>query len=87
MPTHNGPNAINDCALFDPSDELTYTLARASRITGLSISTLRRHAAANRLRLLKVGGRTLVHSASLRGLLGDGQSNKTALTKNKSNAE
>lgn len=49
---------------------LTHTLNDAARITGLSRSTLYRHAAANRLRLVKVGGRTLVDAASLRALVG-----------------
>jgi hypothetical protein len=49
---------------------LTHTLNDAARISGLSRSTLYRHAAADRLRLVKVGGRTLVDAASLRALLG-----------------
>jgi hypothetical protein len=49
---------------------LTHTLNDASHISGLSRSTLYRHAAASRLRLVKVGGRTLVDAASLRALLG-----------------
>jgi excisionase family DNA binding protein len=49
---------------------ITYNLNDAARITGLSRSTLYRHAAAGRLRLLKCGGRTLVDAASLRALLG-----------------
>ena len=36
---------------------------------GLSVSTLYRHAGAKRLRLTKVGGRTLVDAGSLRRLL------------------
>ncbi len=48
---------------------LTMTLSNASAISGLSISTLRRHAAKGHLRLIKLGGRTLVDSASLRRLL------------------
>ena len=49
---------------------LTHTLNDAARITGLSRSTLYRHAAAGRLRLVKVGGRTLVDADSLRALVG-----------------
>jgi excisionase family DNA binding protein len=49
---------------------LTHTLNDACRISGLSRSTLYRHATAGRLRLVKVGGRTLVDAASLRALLG-----------------
>lgn len=52
-----------------PSTILSYTLPRAAQITGLSVSTLYRHAGAKRLRLTKVGGRTLVDAGSLRRLL------------------
>lgn len=56
-----------------PSPEpLTYTLAAAAAVSGLSRSTLYRHAAAGRLRLVRVGGRTLVDAASLRVLIGAG---------------
>lgn len=48
---------------------LAYTLSDASAACGLSRSTLYRHAAAGRLRLVRVGGRTLVDAASLRALL------------------
>lgn len=49
---------------------LSYDLHDAARISGLSRATLYRHAAAARLRLVKVGGRTLVCAASLRALVG-----------------
>jgi excisionase family DNA binding protein len=49
---------------------LTYTLNNAAAACGLSRSTLYRHAAAGRLQLMKVGGRTLVNAASLRALVG-----------------
>ena len=52
---------------------LTHTLNHAATITGLSRSTLYRHASAGRLRLVRVGGRTLVDAASLRELVGAGQ--------------
>ena len=52
------------------SAPLTYTLNGAAAASGLSRSTLYRHAAAGRLRLVKVGGRTLVDAASLRALVG-----------------
>lgn len=56
-----------------PSPEpLTYTLAAAAAVSGLSRSTFYRHAAAGRLRLVRVGGRTLVDAASLRVLIGAG---------------
>ncbi len=48
---------------------LTHTLNDAAHITGQSRSTLYRHAAAGRLRLVKVGGRTLVDAGSLRALV------------------
>ena len=51
---------------------LTYTLNDATKVSGLSRSTLYRHARAGRLRLVKVGGRTLVDADSLRALLGTG---------------
>jgi hypothetical protein len=47
-----------------------YTLPDATVVTGLSVATLRRRAKEGRLRLLQVGGRTLVEAASLRALLG-----------------
>jgi excisionase family DNA binding protein len=49
---------------------ITHTLNDAARITGLSRSTLYRHAAAGRLRMVRVGGRTLVDAVSLRVLVG-----------------
>jgi hypothetical protein len=50
-------------------ERLSYTLTDAASVTGLSVATLYRHAKAQRLRLFKVGGRTLVCAASLRALL------------------
>ncbi|WP_206664492.1 helix-turn-helix domain-containing protein [Dankookia rubra] len=49
---------------------LSYGINDAAAVSGLSRSTLYRHATAGRLRLVKVGGRTLVCAASLRVLLG-----------------
>ncbi len=54
----------------DHAAPLTHTLNAAARLTGLSRSTLYRHAAAGTLRLVKVGGRTLVDAGSLRALVG-----------------
>ena len=51
-------------------EPLTYTLNAAAAASGLSRSTLYRHAAAGKLRLVKVGGRTLVDANSLRALVG-----------------
>ena len=49
---------------------LTYTLPDAARLSGLSVATLRRRAADGTLRLIRVGGRTLVPGDSLRAMLG-----------------
>jgi excisionase family DNA binding protein len=51
------------------SERVTLTLQTAAEITGVSIPTLRRHEKAGRLRLLKVGGRTLVEARSLEAML------------------
>ncbi len=51
-------------------DAITYTLQDASRLSGLSVATLRRRAAAGQLRLFRSGGRRLVDGASLRRMLG-----------------
>ena len=48
---------------------LGYTLNDATATSGLSRSTLYRHAKAGRLRLARVGGRTLVIGESLRALI------------------
>jgi hypothetical protein len=50
-------------------DALTFTLADAARMSGLSQATLRRRACEGALRLVRVGGRTLVDGASLRRML------------------
>ena len=49
---------------------ITYGLKESAAVSGLSVSTLYRHAKAGRLRLVKVGARTLVDAASLLALLG-----------------
>jgi hypothetical protein len=49
---------------------ITYGLKDSAAVSGLSVSTLYRHAKAGRLRLVKVGARTLVDAASLLALLG-----------------
>lgn len=49
---------------------ISYTLADAARLSGLSQPTLRRRAAEGKLRLFRVGGRSLVNGDSLRALLG-----------------
>ncbi len=52
-----------------PPGAVAGTLQDAAITVGLSVATLRRHAAAGRLRLFKVGHRTLVDAASLRALM------------------
>lgn len=49
---------------------LSYTLPDAARLSGLSVATLRRRAADGTIRLIRVGGRTLVAGDSLRTALG-----------------
>ncbi|MCX8133897.1 MAG: helix-turn-helix domain-containing protein [Roseococcus sp.] len=49
---------------------LAHGLAEASHVSGLSASTLRRRAREGRLKLVRVGRRTLVDAQSLRRLLG-----------------
>jgi hypothetical protein len=49
---------------------ITYTLQDAARLSGLSVPTLRRRAAAGELRLFRSGGRRLADGASLRRMLG-----------------
>ncbi len=49
---------------------MTYTLQDAARLSGLSVDTLRRRAAAGDLRLFRSGGRRLADGASLRRMLG-----------------
>lgn len=49
---------------------LAYTLDQAAAACGLSRSSLYRHGKAGRLRLVRVGGRTLVTADSLRALVG-----------------
>ncbi|MDJ0391360.1 helix-turn-helix domain-containing protein [Roseomonas sp. E05] len=51
-------------------EPITYTVNDAAAVSGLSRATLYRLAADGRLRLVKVGSRTLVDATSLRALLG-----------------
>lgn len=54
----------------DPSPTaISYPFRDAERVSGLHRSTLRRHAKAGRLKLVRVGNRTLVNGDSLRALL------------------
>lgn len=52
------------------SDAFSYTLSDAARLSGLSISTLRRRAKEGDLSLVYVGRRALVDGNSLRRMLG-----------------
>jgi len=49
---------------------LSVSLSEAAELVGLSKATLRRLAAAGRLRLIRVGGKNLVPLADLHRLLG-----------------
>ena len=49
---------------------LSYSITEAARISSLSRSTLYRHFKTGHLKLIRVGGRTLVDAWSLRALLG-----------------
>jgi hypothetical protein len=51
------------------ADRIAFTLAEASQISGLSITTLRRHFQNGRLESHRVGGRRLVDAISLRRLI------------------
>ena len=51
---------------------ISYSLNEAVRVSSLSKSTLYRHNKAGQLRLIRVGGRTLVDARSLHALLGIG---------------
>jgi hypothetical protein len=51
-------------------NSLAFTLFDGARISGLSQPTLRRRAAEGKLRLFRVGGRTLIDGGSLRHMLG-----------------
>ena len=53
----------------DTLEPLAYTLGQASRLSGLSISTLRRHWKRGTLDCPRVGGRRLVDARSLRRLI------------------
>ncbi len=68
--TPDAPEAPAHKPARPTADPLAYTLSAASVACGLSRSTIYRHAKAGRLRLVKVGGRTLVDAASLRALVG-----------------
>jgi excisionase family DNA binding protein len=53
-----------------PPNALAYGLEDAAKLSGLSRATLRRRAAEGRLKLVKIGGRTLIPADSLKRLLG-----------------
>ena len=51
---------------------ITYSWSQSARITGLSISSLRRRADEGKLKVVRVGGRTLIPAADLKRLVGAG---------------
>ena len=51
-------------------DAFTYTLRTAAALSGLSVATLRRRHKEGKLRLVRVGHRTLAVGDSLRAMLG-----------------
>ena len=57
---------------------LTYTLRDATLLSSLSEATLRRLAHEEKLRLIRVGGRTMVCGESLRALLSGGSAKAAA---------
>jgi excisionase family DNA binding protein len=57
----------------EPHDPLAYRIKDAVRASGLSKSTLYELAAAGKLKLARVGGRTLVPRAELMRLIEGGQ--------------
>ncbi|MDW8399102.1 MAG: excisionase family DNA-binding protein [Acetobacteraceae bacterium] len=70
MPFIPIPNEVAARLAPIPFGRLTYTLDEAAAVTGLSTSTLRRRAAEGALRLVRVGGRTLVPADALHRLVG-----------------
>lgn len=70
MPFIPLPNEIAARMAPVPVGRLSYTLTEAASVTGLSVSTLRRRAAEGALRLVRVGGRTLVPADALHRLVG-----------------
>jgi hypothetical protein len=65
MPISTTPRSRPD----DASEPLAHTLPEAARISGLSVSTLRRHWRRGALDCPRVGGRRLVDARSLRRLI------------------
>jgi excisionase family DNA binding protein len=70
MPSETAPRRPSTSPREPNVAPITHTLNDAALITGLSRSTLYRHEKAGRLRMVRVGGRTLVDAASLRALVG-----------------
>ena len=50
-------------------EKLTYSIKETCRVTSLSRSTVYKAIADQRLRIIRVGGRTLIPAESLRGFL------------------
>lgn len=51
---------------------IAYSWSQSARITGLSVSSLRRRANEGKLKVVRVAGRTLIVAADLKRLVGAG---------------
>lgn len=51
-------------------DKLAYSIKEACKATSLSRTTIYAHVASGRLRVVRIGGRTVIPTESLRELLG-----------------
>ena len=63
----------DQASIHGRAEPLAYRIPDASRVSGLSKSFLYELAAAGRIKLSKVGGRTLVPRAELQRLIEEGQ--------------
>lgn len=52
-----------------PTEKIAYSIREACQATSLGKTTLYAHIAANRLQVIRLGGRTLIPAESLRRLL------------------
>lgn len=53
-------------------EKLAYSIKEACKATSLSRTTLYSHVAAGRLRVVRIGGRTIIPAESLRAFLANG---------------
>lgn len=63
------------------AEKLGYSVAEACAALSLGKTTLYSHIAAGRLRAVRVGGRTIIPSESLKALIGLEPTSKTAKTR------